>query len=133
VFGRAFGEAYKQAAASSKYAREAAASGNPTTPGARPGASGGLSLDEAYKILDIGPPKSGPGGVDPDAFAKRVSERFKVLFDKNEPKTGGSFYLQSKVLRARERLDVEIRNMEQAAESAAQNKGWTPKVRMYKN
>ena len=39
-----------------------------------------------------------------------VMDRFKTLFDKNEPGHGGSFYLQSKILRARERLEAEARD-----------------------
>lgn len=38
-----------------------------------------------------------------------VMERFKRLFDQNDPKKGGSFYLQSKILRARERIELEGR------------------------
>lgn len=39
---------------------------------------------------------------------KEVWGRYKRLFEANEPKKGGSFYLQSKVVRARERLEVEL-------------------------
>ncbi len=35
---------------------------------------------------------------------EEVMDRFKRLFDANDPNKGGSFYLQSKILRARERL-----------------------------
>ena len=56
-------------------------------------------------------------------------ERFKRLFDVNDPKKGGSFYLQSKILRARERIESEVR---QAAETAGREaelkEGWKPKV-----
>lgn len=38
----------------------------------------------------------------------QVTERFKRLFDQNDPKRGGSFYLQSKILRARERIEAEV-------------------------
>ena len=44
-----------------------------------------------------------------------VLERFKRLFDANDPKQGGSFYLQSKIVRARERIELEVREAEQAA------------------
>jgi import inner membrane translocase subunit TIM16 len=58
-----------------------------------------------------------------------VMERFKKLFDTNDPKKGGSFYLQSKILRARERIESEVR---QAGEKAAREEelaeGWKPKV-----
>ena len=56
-------------------------------------------------------------------------ERFKILFDKNDPTKGGSFYLQSKVLRARERIELEVREAAEAAEEEAELKrGWRPKV-----
>lgn len=56
-------------------------------------------------------------------------DRFKKLFDLNDPKRGGSFYLQSKVLRARERIEIEVRTAEQAAEREAELKeGWNPKL-----
>ena len=44
-------------------------------------------------------------------------------------KNGGSFYLQSKLLRARERIEMEVREAERAAEEEAELKeGWKPKV-----
>lgn len=40
-------------------------------------------------------------------------DRFKRLFDANEVEKGGSFYLQSKVFRARQRIEREVaREME---------------------
>lgn len=60
---------------------------------------------------------------------ENVMDRFKKLFDLNDPKRGGSFYLQSKVLRARERIEMEVRTAEQAAEREAELKeGWNPKL-----
>ena len=47
----------------------------------------------------------------------KVIERFKTLYDKNDPTKGGSFYLQSKILRARERIELEVREAEEASES----------------
>lgn len=56
-------------------------------------------------------------------------ERFKRLFDVNDPQKGGSFYLQSKVLRARERIEMEVRNAAEAAEMEAElREGWKPKI-----
>ncbi|PWY69564.1 protein transporter [Aspergillus heteromorphus CBS 117.55] len=114
VFGKAFAEAYKQAQASSKHAAKT---------GQKLGASAGLTLDEACKILNVKPPQAGEANLEP------VMERFKKLFDLNDPKKGGSFYLQSKILRARERIEMEVR---QAGRKAAQEKevreGWNPKV-----
>lgn len=56
-------------------------------------------------------------------------ERFKKLFDLNDPKKGGSFYLQSKILRARERIEMEAREAARKSEMDQQVKeGWKPKV-----
>ncbi|RWA09242.1 hypothetical protein EKO27_g5858 [Xylaria grammica] len=120
VLGRAFTEAYKQAQASSNYAR-AQAKINPNGPVR--GGSGGMTLDEACKILNVKPPQ----GVQTNT--EEILERFKKLFDANDPQKGGSFYLQSKVLRARERIESEIRPaMEKAAQEAEIKEGFKPKV-----
>lgn len=58
-----------------------------------------------------------------------VVSSFKRLFDQNNPDKGGSFYLQSKILRARERIELEVREAAEEAERAAElEKGWKPKV-----
>ena len=58
-----------------------------------------------------------------------VTERFKRLFDLNDPKKGGSFYLQSKILRARDRIEMEVRTAEEAASREQElSEGWKPKV-----
>ena len=36
------------------------------------------------------------------------SQRYTKLFEANDPKKGGSFYLQSKIYRAKEALDTEL-------------------------
>ncbi|KAH8691145.1 cochaperone Pam16 [Talaromyces proteolyticus] len=120
VFGRAFMEAYKQASASSKYAAEIK-KGNIT--GASTYASNGLTLDEACRILNVKPPQAG------EAQMENVMGRFKKLFDLNDPQKGGSFYLQSKILRARERIEMEIREAERKVKTDKEMKeGWNPKV-----
>ncbi len=120
VLGRAFAEAYRQAAASQKYAGQAAKN-NPGATNNLP--SSGLTLDEACKILNVKPPQGGKANMED------VMERFKKLFDVNDPKKGGSFYLQSKVLRARERIELEVREAEGMSEREQELKeGWKPKV-----
>jgi len=58
-----------------------------------------------------------------------VMERFKKLYDLNDPKTGGSFYLQSKVLRARERIEGEVRDAARKAQMEQELRGgWKPKM-----
>lgn len=60
---------------------------------------------------------------------EQVTERFKRLFDTNDPKKGGSFYLQSKILRARERIELEVREAREAEEREREIKeGWRPKL-----
>jgi import inner membrane translocase subunit TIM16 len=105
VFGRAFAEAYKQASASQKFAAANQANGT----GSASLSGSGLTLDEACKILNVSPPKAG------EANLAQVHERFKRLFDMNDPKKGGSFYLQSKVLRARERIELESHKLAKEA------------------
>jgi import inner membrane translocase subunit TIM16 len=119
VLGRAFAEAYKQASASSAYQRAQQKAGNTSF------VSGGnqITLDEACKILNVKPPKGGETNME------EVMERFKKLFDVNDPKKGGSFYLQSKVLRARERIEAEVRKAEELKSREEELKqGWKPKV-----
>ena len=86
-------------------------------------ASSGLTLDEACKILNVKPPQGGKANMED------VMERFKKLFDVNDPKKGGSFYLQSKILRARERIEMEVKEAAETAERDTELKeGWKPKV-----
>jgi len=39
-----------------------------------------------------------------------IQKRYEYLFRINDKSLGGSFYLQSKIYRAKERLDKEITN-----------------------
>ena len=121
VVSRAFVEAWKQASASSKYAKARVDSDHGS---ARNLASSGLTLSEACKILNVKPPEAGKA-----ADLEQIAERFKKMFDANDPKAGGSFYLQSKILRAKDRIALEAREAEQAAAQRAETeKGWNPKV-----
>lgn len=122
TIGRAFAQAYKQAQASSQYQR-AQAKSNPDGVGARASLTSGMTLQEACSILNVKPPQGGKVNMED------VMERFKKLFDANNPENGGSFYLQSKVLRARERIDAEVGPMmEKAAQEADIQEGFKPKV-----
>lgn len=69
-----------------------------------------MTLDEACKILNVKPPQGGQTNME------TVMERFKKLYDLNDPKGGGSFYLQSKILRARERIEAEVRDAARKAQ-----------------
>lgn len=112
----AFAEAYKQASASQKFAAGNQQAANTLS-------SANLTLDEACRILNVAPPRGGQGNLE------KTHEQFKRLFDMNDPKKGGSFYLQSKVLRARERIEVEVRTRSEESEREEElRRGWRPKV-----
>ena len=57
----------------------------------------GMTVEEAKMILNV-----------PELCPEAVEKQYKYLFEINDKNTGGSFYLQSKVYRAKERLDKEI-------------------------
>ncbi|XP_044289347.1 mitochondrial import inner membrane translocase subunit TIM16 [Varanus komodoensis] len=95
VVGRAFARALRQEFAASQAAADARGRGGPRS-AAAPSASG-LSLQEAQQILNV-------SGLGPEEIEKNYAHLFKV----NDKSVGGSFYLQSKVVRAKERLDEEL-------------------------
>ncbi|KAL8659654.1 MAG: hypothetical protein Q9202_007007 [Teloschistes flavicans] len=123
VFGRAFAEAYRQASASSKYSRATIDSGGSSPSHANNLVSSGLTLDEACQILNVRSPQGGKADME------EVMDRFKRLFDVNDPTKGGSFYLQSKILRARERIELEVKQTQEKLDRKAEvEDGWNPKV-----
>ncbi|KAF2133580.1 cochaperone Pam16 [Dothidotthia symphoricarpi CBS 119687] len=119
IIGRAVTESYKQAAASQKFA---AANQNGGGGGGAFSGSSNITMDEACQILNVSPGKM--GHIEPEA----VTERFKRLFDLNDPQKGGSFYLQSKILRARERIERELQGHQRMAEREKElSDGFKPK------
>ncbi|AAS53449.2 AFR078Wp [Eremothecium gossypii ATCC 10895] len=109
VFGRAFTEAYKQTAA--QMAKQGTSSAA-RSQGGMTNEYGGITLDESCKILNI--EENGP-----EMNLDKVEQRFKYLFDINDKEKGGSFYLQSKIYRAAERLKWELAQREQADKGAS--------------
>ena len=99
VFGRAFTEAYRQAAKASA----AGAAGRP----AKASSAGGIPVEEAMKILDL----------------EKVEEKYEYLFNVNSKEQGNSFYLQSKVYYAMDTLKKELEYLEklQNEKGAASN------------
>uniref|UniRef100_UPI0037E8F01A mitochondrial import inner membrane translocase subunit tim16 n=1 Tax=Semicossyphus pulcher TaxID=241346 RepID=UPI0037E8F01A len=95
VVGRAFARALKQ-----EYAASQAAANARSRAGQQSAAASsitGMSLQEAQQILNI-------STLTPEEIQKNYEHLFKV----NDKAVGGSFYLQSKVVRAKERLDEEL-------------------------
>ncbi|KAG4086543.1 mitochondrial import inner membrane translocase subunit tim16 [Neocallimastix lanati (nom. inval.)] len=66
-----------------------------------------ISLNESFLILNIPKPEGDVITLKNLPSPELVKERFKILFDANDKKIGGSFYLQSKVFRAYERIEKE--------------------------
>ncbi|XP_044763958.1 mitochondrial import inner membrane translocase subunit TIM16-like [Coccinella septempunctata] len=106
VVGRAFARAIKQEIEASQEAAKRMGQGKTRTERLA-NHKLGLSLDEAKQILDV-------SKLDKEEVTKRYEHLFKI----NDKTTGcGSFYLQSKVVRAKERLDLELNNQEKGKES----------------
>lgn len=111
VFGKAFSAAYKQAAAQS--VKQGATQANRRRTAKEE--YGGITLDESCKILNIEPNNSDSLNLD------NINKRFNYLFDVNSKEKGGSFYLQSKIYRAAERLKWELKQRELRETSAKAN------------
>ncbi|CAH4027571.1 mitochondrial import inner membrane translocase subunit Tim16 [Pieris brassicae] len=98
VVGKAFARALKQEIAASQEAAKRAGGGPQGARRAAANASSGLTLEEAMQILNL-------EKID----SEKLNKNFEHLFTVNDKAKGGSFYLQSKIVRAKERLDTEIK------------------------
>ncbi|XP_034243782.1 mitochondrial import inner membrane translocase subunit tim16-B [Thrips palmi] len=95
--GRAFTRALKQEIAASQQAAQRAGGGKAGSESAATSAKTGITIEEAKQILNV-----------KDLDPKAIQENYDFLFKINDKAKGGSFYLQSKVFRAKERLDAEL-------------------------
>ena len=94
VASRAFVSAYQQALQNAKAGGGANAAANLGSV-----LKNKMLTDEALKVLHI----------ERSALSTAVlDQQYKKFFESNDPKKGGSFYLQSKVFRAKEALDREL-------------------------
>ncbi|KXJ21017.1 mitochondrial import inner membrane translocase subunit tim16 [Exaiptasia diaphana] len=114
VIGRAFAQALKQEFQSGAATRRAAAGANEGAKRAATNSMMGMTIQEAKQILNI-------QDIDKEAIQKNYDHLFKI----NDKKAGGSFYLQSKVVRAKERLDEELSHVEnsETKNSSSTNNG----------
>ncbi|XP_015801063.1 mitochondrial import inner membrane translocase subunit tim16 [Nothobranchius furzeri] len=108
VVGRAFARALQQEYAASQAA--ARARGRTGQQSAAASSISGMSLQEAQQILNI-------STLSPEEIQKNYEHLFKV----NDKSAGGSFYLQSKVVRAKERLEEELNIQTQEQKQSQQN------------
>lgn len=101
VVGRAFARALKQEIAASQEAAKRAGGGPEGARRAAANASTGLTLEEAMQILNV-----------EKLDTQTINKSYEHLFNTNEKSKGGSFYLQSKIVRAKERIDTEIKQQQ---------------------
>lgn len=107
VVGRAFARALKQEIAASQQAAKQAGGGPEGARRAAANASTGLTLEEAMQILNI-----------EKLDSESIKKNYDHLFQANEKSKGGSFYLQSKIVRAKERIDTEFKDQTKQASQA---------------
>ncbi|OON14494.1 hypothetical protein X801_09714, partial [Opisthorchis viverrini] len=111
VLGRAFTHALKEEYAASQQAanarRSQSASGDTSNQRTFDQITG-MSLDEAKQILNVRDIHD----------AEALRKNYDHLFSVNAKEKGGSLYLQSKVFRAKERIDEELQ-FEQATKNTA--------------
>lgn len=98
VIGRAFARALQQEYAASRTAAQKGSSGAHPRASQNANFKLGMTLEEAKDILNI-------KKLDPE----EISKSYEHLFNCNDRIKGGSLYLQSKVVRAKERLDEELK------------------------
>ncbi|XP_057371513.1 mitochondrial import inner membrane translocase subunit Tim16-like [Daphnia carinata] len=112
VVGRAFARALKQEYQASQEAAKRAGGGKAGASRVEANLKTGMSLEEAKEILNV-------DKLEPEL----VKKNFEHLFSVNDKAKGGSFYLQSKVYRAKERLDQEMKHAatKQGSSSEKQN------------
>lgn len=115
VVGKAFSAAVRQEIRMSQEAAKARSSANATASAAETMRMG-LTLDEAKQILNVENLKD----------VEAINKSYEHLFAVNEKAKGGSFYIQSKVVRAKERIDQELRleqNVQGEKRQTGQEKG----------
>ena len=76
-----------------------------------------MSTDEALQVLNV--KKS---DVTPQS-TKAITDIYSRMCEANDPPKVGSFYLQSKIYRAKEAIDFEVQQMLKEASSRTTTKG----------
>jgi mitochondrial import inner membrane translocase subunit TIM16 len=110
IVGKAFIQAYQQAAANAGKTAAKGAGGVVRR--------GQMTRGEALDILNF---KMVPEGELP--IKEELEEAYRKYFEANEPSKGGSYYLQSKFFRAYEHLEQERAEMETEQEGAKDDGG----------
>ncbi|KYQ46212.1 Mitochondrial import inner membrane translocase subunit Tim16 [Trachymyrmex zeteki] len=105
VVGKAFARALRQEIAASQEAARRAGGGSQGAQHVATNVRTGLTLEEALRILNVERPDQ----------TELVERNYKYLVEANDKLKGGSFYLQSKIVRAKERIDDELKNQKETA------------------
>lgn len=113
LVGRAFARALETEIRASQQAAKSRQNGQVDNKGAASTALSGMSLQEAKQILNIDNLKD----------IEKITKQYEHLFNVNDKKDGGSVYILSKVVRAKERLDEELKNIAAETSKKAQANG----------
>lgn len=101
VVVKAFTRALRQEIAASQAAAHKTGGGAQGTQHVAANYRTGISLEEALQILNV-------ERVDE---VEAIERNYKHLMEVNDRSKGGSFYIQSKIVRAKERIDEELKTM----------------------
>ncbi|XP_023293738.2 mitochondrial import inner membrane translocase subunit Tim16 [Lucilia cuprina] len=99
AIGKAFAKALRQEIAASQEAARRSGGGRQGEKRSEANARTGMTLDEAKQILNINDLEN----------LEQITKNYEHLFAVNDKSKGGSFYIQSKVFRAKERIDQELK------------------------
>ncbi|CAB07617.1 Mitochondrial import inner membrane translocase subunit tim-16 [Caenorhabditis elegans] len=88
--------------AAARHAASTGQSASETRENANSNAKLGISLEESLQILNVKTPLN----------REEVEKHYEHLFNINDKSKGGTLYLQSKVFRAKERIDEEFGRIE---------------------
>lgn len=110
VVGKAFARALRQEIAASQEAARRAGGGKQGAQHVAANTRTGLTLEEALRILNVERPDQ----------TELIERNYKHLLEVNDRSKGGSFYLQSKIVRAKERIDQELQNQKETPPPTSQ-------------
>ncbi|ESN93674.1 hypothetical protein HELRODRAFT_180770 [Helobdella robusta] len=105
IVGRAFARAVQNEIRASQQAAKSRSgeSSSSSSHSAAASSLAGMTLQEAKQILNLDCIKN----------KEKLLEHYNHLFKVNDKSAGGSFYLQSKVVRAKERIDEELNQLQE--------------------
>jgi len=114
VLARALPAAYAAALQNARKSGADKAAGEAARKGASFLGKARMAKDEALMILNV---------TEQEATAEAIQKQYERYFEANKVEKGGSFYLQSKIYRAKELLDeyVKEKNADQTENGKAQD------------